>query len=268
MNPDEFFSIFLIELEQSPEFHRYYKFLGNRRSFLFRKNYFIKRLEFIKNNVGENSNNIWDVGCGYGTTAIFLALNGYEVHGSTLEFYYEQIQKRIEFWSQYGNLTKFSYSYENIFDVNIPRFQYDRIIAQDTLHHLEPIKPALALLSTALKQNGKLIVVEENGNNVFIRSHLFIQRGNKRIIEVFDEKLQKTVRIGNENIRSFEQWRCLFTEQKFLIERHEFIRFYLPFYWTNQNYRALQMKEDDMWKHHRLFREFGFFGVNFVASKM
>ena len=63
---------------------------------------------------------IWDCGCGYGTTCIFLALNGIETYGTTLEFYFETVQKRKEYWSRYGDTSLFTCTYENLFD-NIAR---------------------------------------------------------------------------------------------------------------------------------------------------
>ena len=38
---------------------------------------------------------VFDLGCGYGTTALFLVLNGYRVEGITLEFYFKTIKKRM-----------------------------------------------------------------------------------------------------------------------------------------------------------------------------
>lgn len=268
MSVEDFFALFLDELRQHQTLQIYYKFLKGERSFLFRKNYFLRRLEFVQAHAGDKGNLIWDVGCGYGTTAIFLALNGYKVRGLTLEFYHDQIAERIHFWSQYGEVSNFTYAYEDFFGLSISPSQYDRIILQDTLHHLEPIDVALKLLSLALKPGCQIIAVEENGNNIIIRTQLFLQRGNKRIIEIFDKRLGKPILIGNENVRSLKKWHKIFEGQNFRIEKYEYIRLYMPFQWTKRNYGVLQAKEKARWKRNSLLREFAFFGLNFIATKV
>src|SRR5688500_1089112 len=116
MTVEKFFELFLKELEQNPNLRSYYKFLNSPSSFEFRKAYFCQRLQYILDNMGDRSQAIWDCGCGYGTTDIFLALNGYKVFGSTLEFYYREIPPRLEYWKQHGYTGGFTFEYENLFD--------------------------------------------------------------------------------------------------------------------------------------------------------
>src|SRR5204862_1776514 len=149
---------------------------------------------------GNKDQNIWDCGCGYGTTALFLAMNGYKVYGTTLEFYFEEINKRKDFWKQYGNTDLFEAVYEDL-STSIYEKKFDTVILQDTLHHLEPIDKALKVLKESIRLNGKLLVVEENGCNIFQNIKLFIRRGFHRTTEYYDEKLSKVVIFGNENIR-------------------------------------------------------------------
>src|ERR1043165_6654822 len=142
MSPDRFFTLFMDELRTHPEMQSYYKFLGDPSRLHFRRNYFISRLEFILRNAGATNNFIWDAGCGYGTSALFLALNGYRVHGSTLEFYFKEIPQRASYWSQFGPADNFTYAYEDIYTAPALPESPARIVVQDTLHHLEPIDAA------------------------------------------------------------------------------------------------------------------------------
>ena len=196
MTVENFFDLFLKELEQHPSLRSYYKFLENDSSFDFRKAYFCQRLQFIADQIKNKNSKIWDIGCGYGTTGIFLAMNGFSSYGSTLEFYYKEIPQRINYWNQYGDASLFKAGYENLFDMQQIPENCDYIILQDTLHHLEPLDKALEICYKALKLTGKLIAVEEKGNNLIQSLKLYLQRGNKRIIVIYDETLKNNIVIG------------------------------------------------------------------------
>ncbi len=269
MTPEQFFDLFLLELEQHPEMHSYYKFLGNAQSFTFRKNYFLERLRYIAKHVNNPTQAIWDCGSGYGTTCLFLAMNGIATHGTTLEFYYETVQKRYGFWNQHGNANLFTCSYENLFDSPPPTNSYDIIIVQDTLHHLEPIHDALDIFQRSLKPKGKIIAIEENGSNIIQNIKLYKYRGNKRIITIWDEKLQKDILIGNENIRSFEHWNQLMEAHQFNIPQEEvqYVRYYLPFKYNASNGDVLLKKERALQKTSSFRKKYFFFGLNFIACK-
>lgn len=268
MTVEEFFEIFLIELKDNPDLQDYYKFLGNSSSFDFRKAYFTQRLQYIANQIHEKDSAIWDCGCGFGTTCLFLAMNGYKTFGSTLEFYFKQIDKRKEFWSKYGDSSLFTASYENIFD-NFPQKEsLDYIILQDTLHHLEPIDDALKIFKTSLKNNGKMILIEENGNNLIQNTKLYLKRGNKKVISIWDEKLQKNILLGNENIRSLNKWNNIFKKHNFSILQTsiQYIRFYFPQFYNN-NIPEIIDKEQRLWNKNKFLKEYFFFGLNFVVIK-
>lgn len=270
MTPEAFFELFLKELESNQEMNHYYKFLGDEKSFNFRKNYFLERLRYIHKHINDSSKRIFDCGCGYGTTCFFLALNGIASYGETLEFYYDQIKKREEYWQQYGDMSLFKYGYENLFDRTIVPNQYDIIIVQDTLHHLEPIDDALQRLHNMLDKGGKMVVIEENGNNVIQSLKLYKQRGNKRIIDIWDDKLQKNITIGNENIRSLKKWNSLMNNNNFSIKSDtvQYIRYYLPFKYTADNAEKLLQKERKIGSSSSLKKEYLFFGINFIANKL
>jgi len=270
MQPEQFFELMLKELEVHTEMQPYYKFLGKKSSLHFRRNYFLQRLRYIQQHAMQgNDLSIWDCGSGYGTTCLFLAMNGIRTHGTTLEFYYDMVQKRKEYWSSYGDTSLFTCSYENLFDSPPPANTYDLIIVQDTLHHLEPINDALTIFNSCLKPNGRVLAIEENGSNLIQRAKLYKYRGNKRIITIWDEKLQKDILIGNENIRSLNSWRHLFESKGFELPEAsvQYIRYYLPVNYRFTDADQLLRQELKIQSHSGLRREYFFFGLNFIATK-
>ncbi len=274
MSPERFFELMLKELEVHTEMQPYYKFLGKQSSWHFRRNYFLQRLRYIARYLVEENRegmpvSIWDCGCGYGTTCLFLAMNGIKTYGTTLEFYYDTIKKRVAWWGQYGDTSLFTCTYENLFDNRPAANSYDWIIVQDTLHHLEPIDDALEIFNASLRPGGRVLSIEENGNNIIQRLKLYKYRGNKRIITIWDEKLKKDILIGNENIRSLETWGRLFEKNKFRINAGsvQYVRYYLPFNYRFSDPEKLLEKEQKIQQGKGLRREYFFFGLNFVAEK-
>ncbi|MBK9401992.1 MAG: class I SAM-dependent methyltransferase [Bacteroidetes bacterium] len=268
MTVESFFELFLEELKSNKDLWSYYKFHTDLNSFEFRKAYFCQRLEYIANHIKKPGSHTWDLGCGYGTSALFLALNGYKVHGTTLEFYFKEIPARMKYWSQYGDVSGFTYDYEDLFDETIRRDQFDYIIVQDTLHHLEPLQAALKILHDHLKPNGEMVVIEENGNNIVQSLKLYRQRGNKRIIEFYDERLRKTILLGNENIRSLKQWANEMEKQSLRIDPSSlhYVRVYPPSLFNKFGYSKAIQKEQQLWKANSLIKEYFFFGINFIAK--
>src|SRR5690606_3547085 len=98
---------------------------------------------------------------------------------------------------------------------------------------------------------------------------LYRQRGNKRIIKIWDEKLQKDILIGNENIRSLRRWKQLFERQgmHILDDKTQYVRYYLPFLYKKDNAEQLLEKERRLQSYSRFRKEYFFFGVNFIAKK-
>ncbi|MEQ8623535.1 MAG: class I SAM-dependent methyltransferase [Vicingaceae bacterium] len=270
MTVEQFFEHFIEELKENADLHYYYKYLADPAKYEYRKAYFCQRLQYIADHVTDPNLKIWDCGCGFGTSAIFLSINGIASHGTTLEHYIKQIPKRLKYWSQFGDVSKFTYSYENIFDHEFEADSYDLIIIQDTLHHLEPLNEALQILNKVLKKEGKLLIIEENGNNIIQNAKLFLQRGNKRIIKIYDEKLKKHLLLGNENIRSLSKWESEFQKEGFSIEQSsvEYIRYYLPFMFPNDKAKQKVEKEQQLWKKSPFLKEYFFFGINFMVQKV
>ncbi len=268
MTVPEFFELFLDELRQNPQLTSYYKMLANPASFEFRKAYVVQRLHYILDHLPRPEAAIWDCGCGYGTTAIFLALNGYKVHGTTLEFYFKHIPERLKYWAQFGDVSGFTYSYENLFDSPPPPASYDHVIIQDTLHHLEPLQDALAIFRQCLRPNGTLIIVEENGGNVVQNFKLYLRRGNKRIITIYDEQLKKNILLGNENIRNLATWRRELARQHLHIPPADvqYIRLFPPYFFKPEKVPAVLARENHLWRNNAFLKENLFFGLNFIAE--
>lgn len=267
MTVDRFFELFLKELEDRPEWWSYYKFHSSQKSFQFRKAYFCQRLEYIQTALSGMEGPIWDIGCGYGTTAIFLALNGYRVHGNTLEFYFPEISERMKYWSQFGDISRFTYDYADLFELNPSAPSYAAVIVQDTLHHLEPIDSALNIIQRSLVVGGRMIAVEENGNNLIQSFKLYRQRGNRRVIEMYDEKLGKTILLGNENIRSLSQWSALVNtaDMKIIPESVHYVRILPPLLFNLFGY-AKGIGFEQRLSGVKWIREGFCFGLNFQAT--
>jgi SAM-dependent methyltransferase len=266
----QFFDLLLQELEENPSLRGYYRFLNepSKAKFIFRKRYYIQRLEYIANNVTKANSSVWDCGCGYGTTAIFLAINGHTVYGNTLEYYFEQIPSRLKYWSKFGDLSNLQLDYKNHFDIK-EKSQYDYVIAQDTLHHLEPVHEALDIINESLKAGGELIAIEENGKNIFNRTKNYLRRGNKRIIEIYDERLQRNILIGDENTRPLNEWVPLLQQSHLHLQQEsvEYVRLYLPISYKLFDEESLDKKEKEKWKTNAFLRKYFYFGTNFVAVK-
>jgi 2-polyprenyl-3-methyl-5-hydroxy-6-metoxy-1,4-benzoquinol methylase len=270
MDVSAFIELFIRELETNSELHNYYKLLKQQRRFLFRKAYLEQRLQYVSHHLSEAGSSLWDVGCGYGTTAIFACLNGHHVLGTTLESYFDQIQRRLDYWSHYGDLSPLLIEYNDIFDMNVDKQRFDIIVLQDTLHHLEPVNRAMEIFHHALKSGGRLIVSEENGNNLFIMMKNFAKRGFNRVTDNYDARLGKNIMFGNENARSLKRWEQSLNTNGFYIahDETEYIRFFPPAFFHSGNYWNLIEKEQKIWKRNRFTREFLFFGTNFIALKV
>jgi SAM-dependent methyltransferase len=269
MGVEEFLDLFIRELELNSSLRNYYRLMDSSFSFPFRKAYLHQRLLYVDRFVTKTGSAVWDIGCGYATTALFLTLKGHRVNGTTLEYYYDQIQRRLEYWSRMGNLDKLSINYQDLFDTTYAPGSFDFVILQDTLHHLEPLGKALQMIDSAMAGDGKLIVSEENGRNLFISLKNYLKRGNKRVIEYYDEKLGKSLLLGNENVRSYACWIGELKKTGLTIEddHTEFIRFFPPLLIRRNNYEAIIRREQQLWKKSRLLKNYFFFGINFIAKK-
>ncbi|NBC84469.1 MAG: methyltransferase domain-containing protein [Bacteroidetes bacterium] len=271
MNTSEFFDHLIAEIKENEKLRHYYRFLNNPSTsgFYFRKAYYMQRLDYIDKHIVDKNGLIWDLGCGYGTTAIYLALNGFKVYGTTIEYYYDEIQNRLKYWEQFGDLSGLKFEYENIFTQELPKEAYKYVIVQDVLHHIEPINEGLERIARTLEPDGAMVVCEENGNNLINRFKLFLRRGNKRIIKIKDEKTGEYTLLGNENTRSLRKWKKLIHAKNMAIDDAsiEYVRVLPPLYYRELNYDYVINKEKELWKKYRLLRDYFYFGINFMAYK-
>src|SRR3989339_1876591 len=121
MDIEQFFELLLKEMENNEKIRRYHRFFKKPDYFNMRKAYFCQRLQYLIDQIDSHDVKIWDCGCGYGTTALFLAMNGYKVHGTTIgEHYYNGILDRMEFWKNYGDCNLLTVSCESLFDAPQP----------------------------------------------------------------------------------------------------------------------------------------------------
>ena len=275
MTVEQFFDLFFEELKTRDKLREYYKFHDDPAKLPFRKAYFCQRLQYVFDQIQSfnpsilQSFNIWDCGCGYATTQIFLALNGIPTRGTTLEFYFKEIPSRLDFWSKHGDMSLVKVSYEDVFETEAKANSEDLIIVQDTLHHLEPLQDSLSIFYRTLRPGGKLIAIEENGNNLIQRIKLYKYRGSNRIIEYYDEGLGRKVMMGNENIRPYATWRAEFVKAGFEMEEENlrYVRLFPPPFFQRKMPKEVVKREQELWKKYGLLREYLFFGVNFVARK-
>jgi 2-polyprenyl-3-methyl-5-hydroxy-6-metoxy-1,4-benzoquinol methylase len=274
MNPLEFFDLFDAELpryDTSQKINTYYKFLRKGPLYGWRKSYFVQRLEYIYENIVKNNGSkdalVWDIGCGFGTSGLFLAMNGIRTMGLTLESYHHIIAERKKYWRQFGNAELFSYTVEDLFETAYGKETFDFILVQDTLHHIEPVSRGVSIMQQSLKSDGKLVVVDENGSNIILRAMLYKLRGNNRIIEGFDENLKRNVVMGNENVRSLKQWERIINDNGFAVSDIQYIKFLPPYVMNENNFQQLNIIEQKLWRKYPFLREGFFWGLNFVCQK-
>lgn len=268
MTVDQFWRLFLIELRDRRDLWGYYKFLASPRSHEFRRSYFQRRLEYLGRHVDElKPARILDVGCGYGTSALFLALNGWLVHGTTLEHYEEGLAARLKFWSAHGDVSRLTVDHESLFERPPAPGSYDLVLAQDTLHHLEPLAEALGILRRALTPRGCLVAVEENGDHLVQRFRLYLRRGDRRVVEIHDPTLGRSILMGNENIRGREAWKAELEAAGFELRDEDYIRLLPAPFFNATNRLKLEAMEGRLWRRSAFLKRYFFFGINFSASR-
>ena len=266
---DYFFELFIKELEKNPRLRHYHRIINSDKKYLFRRAYYQQRLEYILNNVDKENALILDVGCGYGTTSLLLGMQGHKVIGTTLEYYFDEIENRLNYWKDHFDISKLEFKYENILKAQYEDKAFDYIIAQDTLHHIEPIDNAMKVFNRILKDNGKLLISEENGDNIINNLKNFKRRGFNRIIDIYDEKLNEKMLFGNENTRGISKWERVFHQNGFEIEKEntEYLRLFPPCYFRKHRMEEIIEKEQKLFKKSRLLRKYFFFGINLTALK-
>ena len=98
MTLERFFDLFEEELRLFPQLTNYHRFINNPKLYNFRKSYLVQRYQFMLSHITKPGSVILDLGCGYGTTALLLTMLGHKVYGITLEYYFDKIEKRLDYW--------------------------------------------------------------------------------------------------------------------------------------------------------------------------
>lgn len=268
MRAEAFYELLLTELESHPTLKGYYRFLNDPSRQAFRSAYYLQRLQYIERQLPRVGDYVWDCGCGYGTTNLFLAMNGIRSFGNTLEYYYAEIGQRRAYWSQHGNTDLFECVYANTYDLDLAPDTFSAIIVQDTLHHLEPLHDALILFNQVLQPGGIVVAIEENGSNVIQQLKLFRQRGFTKVVEIDDATLGKKILMGNENIRSVRQWRKTFSAAgfKWQPDSLEFVRILPASAFRNNSLDSVISREQQLISRYPLLRKFLAFGINFIVT--
>lgn len=206
ISAEDFFEDLLNDIETFDSLKEYYGFMNGSRSLRVYRERFITRMNYCLMNL---EGKVLDVGCGFGTTMIFLALNGFSVSGITLEFYHPVLLERLDkYKSRFTGDVSFKHS--DFFEEDLSGF--DCILLQDTLHHLEPMGSVASKISQFCAQGRLVVCLEENGGSLLKNARLFLKRGSEKIIKFTDSHTGKTILLGNENVRSLKRWRCIFEQ--------------------------------------------------------
>lgn len=270
MSLDTFFDRLEDELQFNLKLKEYHRIINDKSNYLFRKLYYYQRLEFMLSQIDLTKvNRILDLGCGYGTSSYLLAHFNQRIVATTLEYYYDEIENRNTYWNKYVNTDCIEFKYENFLKADYLPKQFDYVIVQDTLHHLEPINEALEKIHMVLKDEGIVIVNEENGSNIICRIKHFKERGFKRIIKIYDEKLNEWLLFGNENTRNISKWESLFRDanMKVIPKSKEYIRVLPSMFYMNKDMNEVAGMENKIGSVSKYFNKYFFFGINFCAMK-
>lgn len=92
----------------------------------------------------------------------------------------------------------------------------------------------------------------------------------KKIVRIFDEKLNKSILIGNENIKNLDFWESKLNEFDLVLDHGtvEYIRFYPPFVLNGKNFNSVISREQNIWKKNPFLKKFFFHGINFIADNI
>ncbi len=89
------------------------------------------------------------------------------------------------------------------------------------------------------------------------------------MVEIYDERLQKHVQMGNENIRSERQWRQLFQKTGFVVDDAsvQYIRLLPPMAYRHQPADKVIAKEQHLSTRCPFLKHHFCMGLNMVLEK-
>lgn len=127
----------------------------------FVKIYLMPKVNFVIDYVSQNGGNVLELGCGNGYLALELARNGLHVVGVDLSPVSIEIAKKCAqentFTENFGSL---QYCCADIMSMDFEENSFDSIVFFSTLHHMPDINVLFPKIYSALKNGGKLIIVE------------------------------------------------------------------------------------------------------------
>jgi Holliday junction resolvase len=89
------------------------------------------------------------------------------------------------------------------------------------------------------------------------------------VVEIWDEKLQKPILLGNENIRGLNTWRKTLAKGGLEIDdkKTQYIRILPPFMFKKDEMEKKISREQKIISCSRLFRKRFAFGLNMIVHK-
>ena len=114
---------------------------------------------------------ILEIGCGLGHDTLRYAKMGARVVSIDIsDVAVEQVKKRIENAGLSADVRVM-----DAFDVPSLNKKFDMIVGRFVLHHLEPFDEMSRIFASCLKQDGRMVFIENNASNpllIFARNHL------------------------------------------------------------------------------------------------
>lgn len=151
---------------------------------------------------------VLEVGSGFGTELLYLALQGVEVKGIEVNSEWVNIsRKRQKILEEEVGPVPAEVIHVNIMELD---GQYDVIWMKETFHHLEPRKDVVAKLADCLAPGGVIIIEEPNAWNPLIQAQYLKIRGFNTIVEKTDPNTGEKYIYGNERLLTPLQLSCLF----------------------------------------------------------
>lgn len=147
---------------QSPEIHQQWE-----DSYRLSENnhYYEQAFDFIVGNINAPQNSTFlDVGCGRCAHSIRLAKRGFSV--VAVDFSESVLKTAAQNLSNSGMAEKITLQRENILSLSFPDRAFEYILCWGVLMHIPDIEKAISELDRVLKNDGILVICENNMNSL------------------------------------------------------------------------------------------------------
>ena len=152
---------------------------------------------------------LFEVGSGCGTEALWFALAGANV--TSIDIKTDRLntaRARQQVMEGYrGEKLNCEFRQQNLLEVEGEK-RFDLIWAEQAFHHLEPRADCVAAISRLLRPGGYVVISEVNAWNPLIQLQLFMRRGFQTLSH-FEDEHGNRVPYGNERIltaRRLSRW--------------------------------------------------------------